>query len=107
MGVLRRGQHVAKGDLLWAAEDSKLQAQLPGLFEFLSLLRWDDGAARETGTVLLLAQDGVWKAWVNDKDAGRSAFLAAPTMAELLTLVDEKLTLDSIDWRASKPVRKK
>lgn len=107
MGVLRKGSVVGRGDLLFVAEDRELEQRMPGLFEFLSLARWDDGSPRVPGTVLLMAQDGVYKAWLNDRDCDRSAFLSAPGIAELLLSVNDHLVADTVPWRGADPRKRR
>jgi hypothetical protein len=83
------------------------EKQFPNVVEFLSSLRWEDGTARSTGTVMLMVEGGLWKAWVHDRDAGRGAFASAATLAKLLAVVNDGLETGSMDWRPDKRAAKK
>lgn len=76
---------------------------LPCLYEFLTLQLWEPGSPRKPGTVSIFWEDGVWKCWLNDKDASRSACASAPCLQSLLLKVDQKLMEDSLEWRKARP----
>jgi len=58
---------------------------------------------------MLFAEGGVWKAWLNDRDASLSSCLSAGCLIDLLSRIEAGLRDDSIDWRRAKtnPARKK
>lgn len=72
---------------------------LPALTEFLSLLRWDDNAAREPGTIRLSCSNGVLQLWLNDKDSPRSASVTGPDIGTLLLAAEHALSDNSLVWR--------
>jgi len=74
----------------------------PALAEFLSLSRWEDGEARETGSVTVFVDAGMWKACLSDKDGKRVAFLSARTPEGLFEALEEGLQADRLDWRAQR-----
>lgn len=78
-------------------------AGYPSIIAFLADPVWEDGKPRETGTILLLTQDGVWKAWVNDKAGKVSAFVSAASLRDLLDVVNDGIELDQLDWRRDRP----
>lgn len=75
----------------------------PALCEFLTQTRWEDGTVRATGTFLMLAEDGVWKGSLHDRDAQRSCWLSGKTPTDLLSAVEKVCLTGEADWRA-KPV---
>lgn len=83
--------------------DADTEARFPALFEFFTLLKWDEKTKRKPGTASLFVDEGRWKAFVNDKDAGRFACVTAGTLLELLELIDRLLREDELEWRKSKP----
>lgn len=89
-----------------AARDDDFRRSYPILFDFLTL-NGLGGKAREVGTLLLFAQDGKWKAMLNDKDGGNIAFHAADTVESLLGALDRGLKQGTLDWRESKKSWKK
>lgn len=94
------------------APDAKFEKAFPALFEFLALTAWEDGSQRVPGTFLAFREDGRWKACLNDREGHRSAFLAASTFDELLTLAEAGLVDGDHEFRAKRentyqPQRKK
>jgi hypothetical protein len=81
------------------AECPDLLAVAPALVEFLTVSKWDDGAPRQCGTVMLMVDGVVWKAWVHDRDGKRSCFVSARTTRELLMAVEDVLANTGGDWR--------
>ena len=83
--------------------DPRIQEGYPALFEFLTATAWDEKTKRKPGTALLFAEEGRWKLCLVDKDAGRVAFLAADTLADLAAVAEDKLVEDTVEWRRQKP----
>lgn len=92
------------------AEDGSKQSQasydagqwakaFPTLVEFLTEERWEDGAPRETGTVTIMADGGMWKCSIRDRAQGFYAFLSGKTPGDLLAGLERHLLGDSLDWR--------
>jgi len=86
-----------------AASAGKLSVSVAALSEFICLTKWDDGSTRKTGSVTIFTEEGSWKAWINDKDAARSSVCSAASLGALLTLIDDKLQDDSLEWRRARP----
>lgn len=91
-----------QGSLVAGPTDAKLEAIAPALCEWLTAGRWDDGKPRKTGTVMLVAESGTWKAWVHDRDAGRSAWLSAASIVELVQALERLCSGGPAEWRADK-----
>jgi hypothetical protein len=71
----------------------------PGVVEFLSRSRWEDGTSRCPGTVMLIYEAGRWKLWCHDKDLGESMFISGATPEGALEAFEKALTEGSGDWR--------
>jgi len=82
--------------------DEVLRGWLPDLHEFLTENQWDDGKARKTGTMMILTQDGVWKAWIHDTDLRVSGWVSAESWESLLETVNRGFGENSISWKADK-----
>jgi hypothetical protein len=74
----------------------------PNLTAFLRDQTYDDGSARETGTILLFVEDGRYKVWLHDRDAGESCFVSNTTLSNLLHAVEAGLKGDDLEWRAGR-----
>lgn len=82
-----------------AAADEVFGSEYPALLEFLTLQRDDDGKARQTATVNIFAQDGHFKAFLNERQSGRSMCVAAKTIEELYACLEAELCSDNPGWR--------
>lgn len=82
-----------------AAEDSEFGERWPLLYEHLTSTQWEDGKNRETSTVLLFAEGGVFKACLNDRAEGRVVFLADQSFLGVLDALEAGLRVGPLDWR--------
>ena len=107
MALVRRSPtgQTPVGDV--AAMDSAVSSLAPTVVEWLTVLKWPDGKERATGTLMVLAENGVWKAWAHDRDAGMSAWVSAGSLLDLLTTLEEGLGGDSMNWRSDNKQRRK
>lgn len=76
----------------------------PHLCEFLSLTQWADGTSRVPGTLLILAEDGLWKASLHDREGQRSCWLSGKTPTDLMASLERVCMTGEADWR-HKPVQ--
>ena len=83
------------------------EKQFPAIVEFCCALEGPDGKKRETSTITLFWDQGMWKACVNDRDRSVSGFFSDRRLAGLLDRLELALEEGSIDWRVKKPFRKK
>lgn len=79
-----------------------LKKLAPQLWEFLTHATYDDGEARQTGTFMVLVDDGVLKGWVNDKDCGKACWVSADSWENLLRAAQKALEDPGTAWRAVK-----
>lgn len=86
------------GGVYNSGEDS-FAASFPAVAEFLSLVAWEDKSRRKTGTLMLLSDAGVCKAWVHDVDGKRSTFVSADSFWGLLEAVERGLRDNELGWR--------
>jgi hypothetical protein len=90
------GGEISNGGLL--AADSML-ASYPTVRAFLFSSKWEDGASRTTGTILLFTDLGQLKARVVDKDGSRVAFVSGESLESILAHLEDGLGTDQLDWR--------
>lgn len=95
-----------------AATDADLDASCPALHEFLTATQLPDGSARTVSTLLVFTEGGLWKACLNERDAGVNLWATAETLQALWAELEARLTAPMVDWRpsrrppASQPVQK-
>lgn len=73
--------------------------QFPTLFEYLTHEKWDDGKPRDTSTVSLFIEGGVFKLALNDKDLSRSLYVSASSYADVWVALETALNDSLADWR--------
>jgi len=100
--MLKRAAKEKEQQGLPQAEDAFLRDNYPTVFAFLTQTVWEDGARRKAGTIMLVAEGGMWKAWVHDQDGRRSAWLSGATVAILAQSIEEGLADDTMGWRADR-----
>lgn len=103
MAIQRRKAAAAAAEDGIAAMTSDVVSLWPNLAEFLTRLSWEDGAKRKTGTVMVLAEQGVWKCWIHDRDGLRSGWVSAGSLYDLVNVLETALGEDSVTWRDDKP----
>lgn len=84
------------------SEDCAFARDYPAIWEYLTMEKWDDGDTRETSTLLMLFEDGCFKACLNDRALGRSAWTTADSPSKALQRLDNAIQQGSADWRAKK-----
>lgn len=79
----------------------------PTILEFLCLAKWPDGSARVTGTITLMAEEDLYKAALNDRDAGVSCFVSGKSPGSLYDAIEKGLVTGSLEWRKKVPFGRK
>jgi len=104
--AMKKPESVVGGAMDRPAQECDLALRWTGVWEFVTATKWDDGTKRVPGTMLLMFEDGVFKAMLNDKANGRIAFLSGQTWEDLMNLVNDAVRTDDADWRKAKPFKK-
>jgi len=81
-------------------EPDELASLFPALWEYLTVQSWEDGTSREVATIMLFCEASQWKAWLNDRAEGRSAWASGSTAAGALYSLEGALVAGTADWRA-------
>jgi len=80
-------------------DDNSFKEDYPNLFAFLYDIQYADGTPRKQGSISLFVTGYSLKMAVNDKDRGCVAFINAGTFLELLTLADDGIGSDKLEWK--------
>jgi hypothetical protein len=103
MSYLKREVEVDTRRRLEANVEAKKWAERhPALWEYLTSTKYPDGGARQTSTLLLFVEDGVWKACLKDRDTGRSLWIASGSPTEAMTDLELTLAAGDAEWRKDK-----
>lgn len=102
MQFISRMTKAPGGKLVAGPSDDTLAQLAPALLEWMTAVAWDDGKARQTGTVMVMTEGGVWKAWMHDRDAKVSSWVTGKDLVEVLTRMDLLLQNGQGEWRSDK-----
>lgn len=92
------GPGISLGD---AWDDESFRVDYPNIYSFLMDTKYEDGSPRVQGSISIFVSGYSLKFAVNDKDRGLVAFVNSPTFFELMTIVDDGIRDDSLDWKAT------
>jgi hypothetical protein len=84
--------------------DDVFAGSYPALAGWLGETVTEEGAVRQTGTILLFVEGSWVKCCLTDRQSGWRCFLSAVSFEDLLTAADGGLAAGSLDWRPSKPL---
>lgn len=103
MALFRRAGEAASASSLASIDASgESFSPLPHVVQFITDTQWPDGVEREPGTILLCSGDGRLRAWLNDKDAGMSAWVSAASLYSLWERVEAILAGEACEWRKTR-----
>lgn len=100
MSFLRKSSEADARRVFSATEEGIVFAEgLPALMEYLTAASYPDGAPRETSTVMLFCDGGVFKACLNDREAQRSLWASGPSFLDALEALEAMLSTGTGEWR--------
>jgi hypothetical protein len=87
-----------------AFSDEELGASWPALYEFLreTCYEGDPTQPRVTPTLLIFGLDGGLRGCLRDRDQSRCCWVSAPTLGDLLGILDRELGDGTAVWRADR-----
>jgi len=102
MSILKRSPKPGQQSKEPAAPSDGWLEFYAGLQEFLTMTAWEDGARRETGTLMLVAEGGLWKLWIHDRDGKRSVWISGLSVELVTQKAEDIVTGGPADWRPDK-----
>lgn len=109
MGLSRPAAIAAGSGGVGLSGVTSVAVDVPKLVEYCTEECWDDGSPRETATVLVFSEGGMWKGCINDRALARKGWASGATLEALLIAFEAGLVSGALDWRAdqgAKPKRK-
>lgn len=79
--------------------DPDFANQHPALCEFMTLTRVDAKTVRKTATLNVFFEQGVFKAFLNDRETRKSLCVVSDTFLGLLVALEASITSDDPGWR--------
>jgi len=102
--VVAAGALVPEGQ---TAECVEMPVRWPEIYHHLVDSVWPDGKARETSSLTVFAEDGLFKVCLNNKAEGFVCFMSGPGFYAVLDALQESLADGSVDWRKSRAAPKR
>lgn len=82
--------------------DPAFEQDFPTLSAYLGDDTWEDGAPRLRSTLILFAEDDLFKMCLTDKDSDMTLWVASKTMFGLLGAMEARLNDPEAEWRKRK-----
>lgn len=79
----------------------------PELYHRLVDTEFEGGDPRQTSSLTLFAEDGLFKVCLSEKAEGLVAFCSGDGLFAVLDALEGQLTDGSVDWRKAKPWKRK
>lgn len=103
MAIARRGREAKAGvPAVLGLKSAGILEDWPDLAAFLTQATWEDGSPRATGTAMVFTEEGRWKVWLHDRDAGQGCFVSGATLGEALGAAEAAAAGEAGDWRADR-----
>jgi hypothetical protein len=102
MGLLKKPQGGSgQGGPKKANVDEDFQKDYPYVWEYLTASAYDDGTPRQTATLTLFADGGVWSCALTDRQEDRTCWCSGLTLRALLLALEDRCQ-EAGSWRAKK-----
>jgi len=82
--------------------DQDFEVLYPTLHLYMTQVVWPDGTVRIPSTISVFVDGGVVKVVLKDRDQGLCLWAAAPTMGDLLGVLDALLADPKAEWRVDR-----
>jgi len=102
MAIRRVVDTAGRRGLPWGWQEDEVLSEYPSLCAYLADIEYDDGSPRKPCSLAIFTEDGILKACLSDRDAGRVAFVAGVDLSGVLAALEKGLAADQLDWRVSR-----
>lgn len=102
MSFLQRRQPAAGGSNGALPPDQETKLQYPALFEYLTAATYPDGSQRQTSSLTLFSEDGLFKACLSDRDQGLNLFVSETKLLACFEALELLLGDDNTPWRVAR-----
>lgn len=80
----------------------ELALQIPTVYDYLGQTAWPDGSVRQTSSLLVFQQDGMFKGMLKDAEAGLCLWIAGKSLTGLLASLEAALNDPNAEWRVDR-----
>lgn len=98
--IVRTG---AEGGAQAVPEDAAVQGMFPSLWEYLTAVKYGDGDARVPSTLLIFAEDGMFKVCLNDRDSSAASWSSGSDILGAVASLEGRLASGTAEWRVKPP----
>jgi len=85
-----------------SVEMCAMATSYPAVWEHLTESAWASGKPRTTSTLMVFAEDGLFKLCLHDRSSGRTAWLSGPSLTAALISLERGLEENTVEWRKDK-----
>lgn len=89
-----------------AAEDEAMGKDFPAIILLLTATVDDEGKPRQTATLTIVCEDGLFKGGIRDRDANASLWRSGATLRLLFESLEGQLQSGQAEWRPNEKSRK-
>jgi hypothetical protein len=82
------------------SKDEVLAKKCPFLFALMTELQGDDDKPRQPCSVVIFAEDGLWKGCLSEKNLDMNLWASSDCLVGVLEALEARLNADVIEWRA-------
>ncbi len=90
----------AGGSKAVPSTDKVLVTKCPFLHELMTALVGPDDKPRQPCSVVIFAEDGVWKGCLSEKNLDMNLWASSDSLVGVLEALEHRLNADVIEWRA-------
>jgi len=98
---MKKRESTPAGEVARAAvADPSMEKKFPRVWEYMTLLHFDDGTARDLSKLSIFVENGKVKCALNDPAERASLYVAADTLEGALKALEATLGQENPEWRA-------
>lgn len=99
--LMKRPTTTTSTPTLYAAPVDDLKPDLALVADYLALTAFEGEpvGSRQTGSLLIFPDGGVWKAMLKDKNTGKCLWIAFESLLDVFSVLEESLSSPSAIWR--------
>jgi hypothetical protein len=90
-----------------AAEDAAMGHDFPAIVLLMTATVDDDGKPRQTATLTIVCEDGLWKGGIRDRDANASLWRSGATLKALFESLEAQMQSGQAEWRPNEKQSRK
>lgn len=99
MAIKKESGDSTSSDVVTSFSDPLLKSSYPTLHDYLTDTKFEDGSPRVSSTLTIVADDGKFTGFLNDRHNDRSLCVESSSFNGLLNELEDGLTADKIPWK--------